>query len=131
MVTVVDCVHFFDNLDSVESLSDRGESLGDDDKRSIVHLLMNQIEFANIISEVKPDHLKKIKGVIKALNTDAICLSNYSDVPLKKVINTGLFDFDKASQSPGWLKELRGEHIPETEEYGISCLTYNRRRPFS
>ena len=136
MVTVVDCVHFFDNLDSVESLSDRGESLGDDDKRSIVHLLIDQIEFANIIllnktSEVRPDHLKKIKGVIKALNTDAICLeSNYSDVPLKKVINTGLFDFDKASQSPGWLKELRGEHIPETEEYGISCLTYNRRRPF-
>ena len=136
MVTVVDCVHFFDNLDSVESLKDRGESLGEDDERSIVDLLIDQVEFANIIllnksDEVSPENLKKVKGVIKALNTDAKCIeTNYSDVPLNAVINTGLFDFDQASDAPGWLKEMRGEHIPETEEYNISSLSFKSKRPF-
>ena len=136
MVTVVDCVHFFDNLASVELLKDRGESLGDDDERSIVDLLVEQVEFANIIllnksNEVKPEHLKKIKGVIKALNTEARCIeTNYSDVDLTDVVNTGLFDFDVASDAPGWLKEMRGEHIPETEEYNISSLSYKAKRPF-
>ena len=136
MVTVVDSVHFFDNLSSLESLQDRGESLGEDDERSIVDLLVDQIEFANIIllnksSEVKPEDLKKIKGVIKALNPDAKLIeTNYSDVPLNEVVNTGLFDFEKASQAPGWLKELRGEHIPETEEYNISSISFKSLRPF-
>ena len=136
MVTVVDSVHFFDNLDSMESLQDRGESLGEDDERCIVDLLVDQIEFANVIllnksNEIKPEHLKKVKGVIKALNPDATCIeTNYSDVPLKQVINTGLFDFEKASQAPGWLKEMRGEHIPETEEYNISSISFKSRRPF-
>ena len=116
MVTVVDCAHFFDNLDSMESLKDRGESLGEDDERTIVDLLVDQIEFANIIllnksSEVQPEHLLKIKGVIKALNPEAKCIdTNYSDVPLESVLNTGLFDFEKASESPGWLKEMRGAY---------------------
>ena len=75
--------------------------------------------------------LKKIKGVIKALNTEARCVdTNYCDVPLSDVINTGLFDFEVASQAPGWLKELRGEHIPETEEYNISSLSFKSKRPF-
>ena len=136
MVTVVDVVHFFDNLDSLESLKDRGESMGEEDERSIVDLLVDQIEFANIIilnkvSEIMPEDLKKVKGVIKALNPDAQCLeTNYSDVPLNTVINTGLFDFEKASLSAGWLKEMRGEHIPETEEYNISSLTFKALRPF-
>lgn len=136
LVTVVDSVQFFDNLDSVEFLKDRGESLGDDDERTIVNLLIEQVEFANVIllnkcNEVTKDDLKKIKGVIKALNPDAICFeTNYSDVALKDVINTGLFDFEKASQSAGWLKEMRGEHIPETEEYNISSISFKHRRPF-
>ncbi len=136
MVTVVDSVHFFDNLDSLESLKDRGESLGEEDERTIVDLLVDQIEFSNIIllnkvNEVKPEHVKNIKGVIKALNPDATCIeTNYSDVSLKDVINTGLFDFEKASQAPGWLKEMRGEHIPETEEYNISSLNFKAKRPF-
>ena len=136
MVTVVDCVHFFDNLDSLESLKDRGESMGEDDERTIVDLLIDQIEFANIIllnksNEVKAEHLKKIKGVIKGLNPDATCIqTNYSNVELKDVLNTGLFDFDKASQAPGWLKEMRGEHIPETEEYNISSISFKSRKPF-
>lgn len=136
MVTVVDAVNFFDNLDSVESLKDRGESLGEDDERTIVDLLVEQIEFSNVIllnkrSEIKPEHLKKVKGVIKALNPDANCIeTNYSDVPLDKVLNTNLFDFDKASEAAGWLKEMRGEHIPETEEYDISSLSFKAKRPF-
>ena len=136
MVTVVDTVNFFDNLGSIESLKDRGESLGEEDERSIVDLLIDQIEFANIIllnksNEIKSEDLKKIKGVIKALNPEAICFeTSYSNIPLKHVLNTGLFDFEEASQAPGWLKELRGEHITETEEYNISSLTYKKDRPF-
>lgn len=136
MVTVVDVLHFFDNLDSLESLKERGESMGEEDERSIVDLLVDQIEFANMIvlnktDEISADELKKVKGVIKALNPDAKCLeTNYSNVPLSAVINTGLFDFEKASSAPGWLKEMRGEHIPETEEYNISSLSFKARRPF-
>ena len=136
MVTVVDAVHFFDNLDSVELLKDRGESLGEEDERSIVDLLVDQVEFANIIllnksNEIDPSHLTKIKGVIKALNPEAKCIeTNYSDVAMKDVLNTGMFDFEQASQAPGWLKELRGEHIPETEEYNISSISFKSRKPF-
>ena len=136
MVTVVDAVHFFDNLESLESLQDRGESLGEEDERCIVDLLIDQIEFANVIlvnkcDEVKPEDLKKVVGVIKALNPDAKCIqTNYSDVPLTDVLNTGLFDFEKAANAPGWLKEMRGEHIPETEEYNISSISFKSRRPF-
>ncbi len=136
MVTVVDAVHFFDNLDSMEQLNDRGESLGKEDERNIVDLLVDQIEFANIIllnkcTEVEPHHLVKIKGVIKSLNPDATCIeTNYSNVPINAVLNTGQFDFEKASESPGWLKELRGEHIPETDEYNISSLSFKSKRPF-
>jgi G3E family GTPase len=136
MVTVVDAANFFDNLGSYDLLQDRGESLGEEDERSIVDLLVDQIEFANIIilnkcDQVSAEDRKKIIGVIKALNTDAKCIeTNYSDVPLSEVLNTGLFDFEKASQAPGWLKEMRGEHIPETEEYNISSITFKARRPF-
>ena len=136
MVTVVDALHFFDNLASMESLKDRGESLGEDDERCIVDLLVDQIEFANIIllnksNEVKPEDLKRIKGVLKALNPDAKCIeTNYSDVALTEVLNTKVFDFEKASAAPGWLKEMRGEHIPETEEYNISSLSFKSKKPF-
>ena len=136
MVTVVDSVHFFDHLDSLDLLKDRGESLGEDDERTIVDLLVDQIEFSNVIllnkcDEVDPEDLKKVKGVIKSLNPDAKCIeTNYSNVPLNEVINTGLFDFEKAALAPGWLKELRGEHIPETEEYNISSINLKSSRPF-
>jgi len=136
MVTVVDAVNFFDNLGSLESLKDRGESLGEEDERSIVDLLVDQIEFANVIllnksNDVSDEDRKKVRGVIQALNPDAKCIeTNYSEVALTDVLNTGLFDFEKASEAPGWLKELRGEHIPETEEYNISSLTFRSTMPF-
>jgi G3E family GTPase len=135
MVTVVDTVHFFDNLYSISLLKDRGESLGEDDERSVVDLLVDQIEFANVIilnkiSEVESAHLAKVKSVIHALNPDAVCMeTNYADVPLDAVLNTGRFDFETASEAPGWLKELRGEHIPETDEYNISSIVFKSRRP--
>ena len=136
LVTVVDTVNFFDNLGSLESLKDRGEFMGEDDERTIVDLLVDQIEFANVIilnktGEIQADELKKVKSVIKGLNPDATCLeTNYSEVGLKDVLNTKLFNFEKASEAPGWLKEMRGEHIPESEEYNISSLNFKSKRPF-
>ncbi len=136
MVTVVDAVNFLKNWNSRETLKERGESLGVDDERDIVNLLTDQIEFANIIvlnkvADVSEEERIKIRGIITTLNSEAEVLeTNYSEVPLKKIINTGLFDFNKAALSPTWLKELRGEHIPETLEYGIDSFVYKADRPF-
>jgi G3E family GTPase len=136
MVTVVDAVNFLKNWNSRETLKERGESLGGADERDIVNLLTDQIEFANIIvlnkvADVSKEERIKIRGIIATLNGEAeVIETNYSEVPLKKIINTGLFDFNKAALAPTWLKELRGEHIPETLEYGIDSFIYNADRPF-
>ena len=138
MVTVVDALHFFDNLASMESLKDRGESLGEDDERCIVDLLVDQIEFANIIILNKTDlinkkHRGELKGIIQKLNPTAkIIESSFSKVAPKEILNTRLFDFDEAEQSAGWIEELNnGKHVPETEEYGISSFVYRNRKPFN
>ncbi len=122
---------------SAKSLKDKGESLGEDDERSVADLLVDQIEFADVILISKTDlvansEIERLKAIIKTLNTDAkiIPISN-GDVDLNEVLNTGKFDFEKAQQAPGWLKEMRGEHVPETEEYGISSFSYEARRPFN
>jgi G3E family GTPase len=136
MVTVVDAVNFLKNWNSRETLQERGESLGANDERDIVNLLTDQIEFANVIilnkvSDVSEEERKKIRSIITTLNSEAeVIETNYSEVPLQKIINTGLFDFNKAALSPTWLKELRGEHIPETLEYGIESFVYKADRPF-
>ena len=80
---------------------------------------------------VSSEEVSRLNAIIKTLNTDAkvIPISN-GEVDVNEVLNTGKFDFEKAQQSPGWLKEMRGEHIPETEEYGISSFSYEARRPF-
>jgi G3E family GTPase len=136
MVTVVDAVNFLKNWNSRETLKERGESLGVADERDIVNLLTDQIEFANVIilnkvADVSEDERVKIRGIIATLNSEAeVIETNYSDVPLQKIINTGLFDFNKAALSPTWLKELRGEHVPETLEYGIDSFVYKANRPF-
>lgn len=136
MVTVVDAVNFLENYNSTESLKDVGESLGEEDERDLVNLLTDQIEFADVIllnkvDGVSSEQIEEIEAVIKALNAEAnVIHTNYSQVDLKEVIGTGLFDFAKAAQAPMWLKEIRGEHVPETEEYGISSFVYKARKPF-
>ena len=139
MVTVVDAVNFLKDYDEAKSLKDAGESLeslGEEDERSVADLLVDQIEFADVLLISKTDLVEKSEldksiAIIKTLNTSAkiIPISN-GEVDIEKILNTGLFDFDKAEQAPGWLKEMRGEHIPETEEYGISSFSYKARKPF-
>ena len=136
MVTVVDAVYFMKDYEEAKYLQETGESLGENDDRSVADLLVDQIEFADVIlvsktDLVKKEDIKKLKAIIKTLNTQAeIIPITEGQVEIDKVLNTGLFNFDKAKEAPGWLKEMRGDHIPETEEYGISSFTYKARRPF-
>jgi G3E family GTPase len=136
MVTVVDAVNFLHNWRSRETLLDRGEALGETDERDIVNLLTDQIEFANVIilnkiADVSDAERTEIRQILAALNADAeVIETNYSTVPLTKIINTNRFDIEKAAAAPLWLKEARGEHVPETEEYGISSFVYRADRPF-
>ena len=136
MVTVVDAVNFLKDYQEAKYLKDKGESLGEDDERSVADLLVDQVEFADLILISKTDlvtfeDLERLKAILKTLNTGAKILPIvHGNVEIDKVLNTGLFDFERARQAPGWLKEMRGEHIPETEEYGIGSFCYEARRPF-
>ena len=136
MVTIVDAFNFLKDFNEAKYLQEVGESLGDEDQRSVADLLVDQVEFADIILISKTDLVKqgdidKLKAVIRNLNTHAqiIPISN-GEISGQEILSTGLFDFERAQQAPGWLKELRGEHVPETEEYGISSFVYKARRPF-
>lgn len=137
MVTVVDAVNFLTDYEQANDLQDTGESLGEDDERSVADLLVVQVEFADVILISKTDldtneQLNKLIAILNTLNTQAkiIPISN-GNININEVLNTGLFNFARAQQAPGWLKEMRGEHIPETEEYGISSFNYTARRPFN
>lgn len=136
MVTVVDAVNFLKDYDEAKTLIETGESLGDDDHRNVADLLVDQIEFANVILINKTDLVKKseisrLTAILKTLNTTArIIPIEYGKASLDDTLDTGLFDFERAQQAPGWLQEMRGEHVPETEEYGIASFTYSARRPF-
>lgn len=136
MVTVVDALNFLKDYDEAKFLNEVGESLGEEDERSVADLLVEQVEFADILLISKTDlvsrqELARLKSILKTLNTEAIQVPiEHGKVPLDKVLNTGRFSFERAQQSPGWLKEMRGEHVPETEEFGISSFTYEARRPF-
>lgn len=135
MVTVVDARNFLADYSEGADLKDRDLALSDEDERTISDLLIDQIEFANIIVLNKVDlvtlsELEELQSIIKHLNPDAkIIISSYGKVPLTELLNTGSFDFEKAAEASGWMKELRGEHIPETLEYGISSFVYRARRP--
>ena len=136
MVTVVDAVNFSVDLDEADDLQTRGESLGEEDERTVSDLLVDQVEFADVIilnkvDMVSSDERKRLEHALRQLNRHAeIIDARFSEVPLDKVIGTGHFDFERAAKSPGWLAELRGEHTPETEEYGIGSFVYRARRPF-
>ena len=136
MVTVVDAANFLRDYNKAESLQERGESLGEEDQRTVTDLLIDQIEFADVIvlnklDLVNAEQAVEVEAIIKALNPGAEILpTSHSNVPLERVLNTGLFDYEKAEASAGWIRELQGEHTPETEEYGISSFTYQTSRPF-
>ncbi|MBO6566451.1 MAG: GTP-binding protein [Pseudomonadales bacterium] len=136
MVTVVDAVNFLKDFDEAKYLQETGESLGEDDERSVSDLLIEQVEFADVILVSKTDlaearEIERLTAILRTLNTQAkiVPIAN-GEVNIDEVLSTGLFSFDKAQQAPGWLKEMRGEHIPETEEYGIASFAYVARRPF-
>jgi G3E family GTPase len=136
MVTVVDAVNFDVDLERADSLQDRGESLGEEDLRTVSDLLIDQVEFADVIIVNKIDLItgaerERLRHALRQLNRHArIIDASFGAVPLDEVIGTGRFDFARAAQSPGWLAEIRGEHTPETEEYGIANFVYRARRPF-
>ena len=136
MVTVVDAANFLKDYEDAKYLQDSGESLGEDDERSVADLLADQVEFADVLLISKTDlvqtsDVERLKAILKSLNTHAqIIPISQGQVPIDDVLNTGLFDFERAQEAPGWLKEMRGEHVPETEEYGISSFSYVARRPF-
>ena len=135
MVTVVDGMNFLLDYQAADSLASRGETLGEDDERSITDLLIEQIEFADVILISKivliaSAEREELLAILRRLNSHAeIVPMSMGQVPLERILNTGRFDFERAAQAPGWLKELRGEHIPETEEYGIASTAWRARRP--
>ncbi|MEM1023617.1 MAG: zinc metallochaperone GTPase ZigA [Myxococcota bacterium] len=136
MVTVVDAAAFRRDYAAAERLSERGESLGEDDERTVTDLLVEQIEFANVIVLNKLDLVGdraalEVEAAIRALNPGArVFMTTRGQVPLEVVLDTGLFDYEEAASSAGWIKELQGEHTPETEAYGITSFTYRTNHPF-
>ena len=136
MVTVVDAFNFLRDYSSQDSIQSRGESLGEEDARTVVDLLIEQIEFCDVLVLNKIDLIseperERLMAILTSLNPRArIETAEFGQVPLDRVLNTGLFDFEEASKAPGWLQELRGTHTPETEEYGIGNFVYRARRPF-
>lgn len=135
-VTVIDAANFDSTFETGDFLSDRWKVDNEDDDRTVPELMMDQIEFANMIILNKTDmvsaaDLQRIKSVLKRLNPSAeVVPSHFCRVPLENVLNTKRFDFEEAAMAPGWLKTMRGEMVPETEEYGISSFIYRSRRPF-
>jgi G3E family GTPase len=136
LVTVVDGLNFLRDYQDADDLASRGQSLGADDQRSISDLLIEQVEFADVILLSKVDLIssadrEELLAILRRLNPAAeIAPMVMGRVPLARILDTGRFDFERAAQAPGWLKELRGEHVPETEAYGITSSVYRARRPF-
>jgi G3E family GTPase len=136
MVTVVDAFNFHRDYGSSDFLTDRGESLGEDDTRTVVNLLVEQIEFADVIILNKLDLVteaqrRDVEGICRSFNPLAkIIPAEKGVVPLKEILNTGLFDMEKAQSAAGWKQALEFGNVPETEEYGISSFVYSSRKPF-
>ncbi len=138
MVTVVDAVNLLNDYSSHDFLRDRGETMGEEDERTLVHLLTDQIEFADVVvlnkvNDAGADKVDAARKIIRSLNADAeIIETNHSLVAAEKILDTGLFDFEQAHEHPMWAKELYGfaDHVPETEEYGVTSYVYRARLPF-
>lgn len=137
LVTVVDAFNFIRDFSSIETLQDRQLTNMEGDSRTIVNLLTDQIEFANVIILNKTDliteaELGMLHAVLRKMNAGArIVTSEFGRIDLHSILNTGLFDFEETSQQAGWIEELnKSHHTPETEEYGISSFVYRSRKPF-
>ena len=136
MVTVVDAASFLKDYAAAEALQDRGESIGEEDERTVTDLLIDQVEFADVIVLNKLDlvtehHAREVEAILRTLNPGAeIHPATRAQVPLDRVLDTRLFDYEKAETSAGWIRELEGVHTPETEEYGIASFTYRASTPF-
>lgn len=138
MVTVVDAAHLLKDYASHDFLKDRGEVAGEEDGRPLVQLLVDQIEFADVIILNKidvatPDQIDAARTIIRSLNSDArIIETSHAKVSPREILDTGLFDFESAHQHSTWFKELNGfkDHVPEADEYGISSFVYRARGPF-
>ncbi|UHS56504.1 MULTISPECIES: zinc metallochaperone GTPase ZigA [Agrobacterium] len=138
MVTVVDCANLLKDYGSADFLADRGETAGDGDSRTLVDLLVEQIEFADVVvlnkvSTATAAERDAARKIVIGLNPDAKLIeTDHGNVDLKAVLGTGLFDFAEAETHPLWFKELHGfkGHMPETEEYGIRSFVYRAKRPF-
>lgn len=138
MVTVVDAASLLRDYGSRDFLRERGETAGEGDERTLVDLLVEQIEFADVvvlnkISDASAEEREAVSRIVRALNPDARQIAaDFGKVPLDAVLDTGLFDHEKAQEHPLWHKELYGfkDHVPETEEYGIASFVYRARRPF-
>ena len=136
MVTVVDALNFLRDWNAGETLLDRGTALGDDDERGVVDLLVEQVEFADVIvvnktDLVPPEDVARLRTILTKLNPEArVITSSHGAVPTHEVIGTGRFDMREAESTPGWLTEERGAESSESETYGITSFTYEARRPF-
>ncbi|MGF1528514.1 MAG: GTP-binding protein [Candidatus Competibacterales bacterium] len=138
MVTVVDAVNLLGDYSSHDFLRDRGETMGEGDQRTLVELLTDQIEFADVVilnkvAAAKPHQVDAARKIIRSLNAGArVIETNYAEVSPEAILDTGLFDFEKAQKHPMWAKELYGfaDHVPETEEYGVESFVYRARLPF-
>ncbi len=135
MATVVDAQRFLDGFDELLELVDLGVGRDDADDRSLADLLVDQVEFADVLVVSKADlvgtdDLGRVVGLIRALNPRAIVeIADHGRVPLGSILDTGLFDEEEASMAPGWVRALNNDPVPETEEYGISSFVYRHRWP--
>ncbi len=136
MVTVVDGEKFLEDYLSLEDLRDRALQLSEEDERNIADLLIDQVEFANVlivnkVDRMEPEAVEQLRAILQTLNPGATILTaERGHVEPRRILATGLFDEEKASAAAGWIKELQGFHAPETEEYGITSFVYRSRRPF-
>lgn len=140
LVTVVDANRFINDINSEDLLVDRDQGADQTDERSIADLLIDQVEFCDVLVINKTDlvteaELIKLENILRKLQPDAkLIKTTNAEVDINDVLNTGRFDFEQASNSAGWIKELteggHAEHTPETEEYGIGSFVYSRRLPF-
>jgi len=138
MVTVVDAAHILSQYSTQDFLRDRDMALSAEDTRSVVDLLVDQIEFADVIvlnkvSGVSQSQRNDVHGLIRALNSSAkIIECDFGQIAPEQIIDTGLFSMETAHQHPRWYQELYHPkaHKPETDEYGITSFVYRQRKPF-